>query len=114
MKIRQILPLMLVLACTVASGKKKTTAPQLWPDGTPIPAWFSDTTRVDLSGLKRYVVTDYGVDGYSSDVQTKALQAVIDRAAQEGGGVVVIPRGTFVSGSLFFRPGTHLKIEEGG
>ena len=86
MKIRTILSLMLALACIAASGKKKVTKQQLWPDGTPISEWFSDTTRVDLSGLKHYVVTNYGVNGYSSEVQTAALQAVIDRAAAEGGG----------------------------
>lgn len=105
---------MLALACLTAMGKKKVQKQQLWPDGTPVSEWFSDTTRVDLSGLKRYVVTDYGVDGYSTEVQTERLQAVIDRCASEGGGVVVIPRGTFVSGSLFFKPKTHLLIEEGG
>ncbi len=51
---------------------------------------------------------------YFDGVQTKELQAVIDRCASEGGGVIVIPRGTFLSGSLFFKPGTHLLIEEGG
>jgi polygalacturonase len=43
-------------------------------------------------------------------VQTKAIQAVIDRAAQEGGGVVVIPEGTFLTGALFFKQGTHLHV----
>ena len=91
MKTKVLMPLMLVLACMTATGKKKVTNQQLWPDGTPIAAWFSDTSRVDLSGLKHYVVTDYGVDGYSTEVQTARLQAVIDRCASEGGGVVVIP-----------------------
>ncbi len=98
---------------TVQAKKKVKTA--LFPDGTPIPAWFSDTSRVDVTQLgKQYVVTDYGVSTDSTIVQTEALQAVIDRAAQEGGGVVVIPRGTFLSGSLFFRQGTHLHVAEGG
>ena len=114
MKIRVIMLFVLVLTGMTATAKKKVSNSQLWPDGTPIPEWFSDTTRVDLSNLKHYVVTDYGVDGYSNEVQTSKLQAVIDRAAQEGGGVIVIPRGTFISGSLFFKPGTHLKLEKGG
>ena len=105
--------LMLLVSCMMAEGKKKVKAVELWPDGTEIPAWFSDTSRVDVSGLKRYVVTDYGVDCWADGVQTKELQAVIDRCAAEGGGVVVIPRGTFLSGSLFFKPKTHLLIEEG-
>lgn len=108
--------LVLAMLCTVAMGKKKQVAqPELWPDGTPIAAWFSDTARVDVGQLgKKYVVTSYGVDNYSTEVQTERLQAVIDLAAREGGGVVVIPRGFVVSGSLFFKPGTHLYIEEGG
>ena len=114
MKARLLACLLLAMCSMGMMAKKKVVKQELWPDGTPISAWFQDTTRVDLTGLKRYVVTDYGVDGYSDLVQTAALQAVIDRASQEGGGVVVIPRGTFVSGSLFFKPKTHLLIEEGG
>ena len=132
MRVRLMMAFALLVTCTTATGntgdsplKDKTTPvgkamkknilkQELWPDGTEIPAWFRDTTRVDLTGLRRYVVTDYGVDRYGDGVQTKALQAVIDRCAAEGGGVVVIPRGTFLSGSLFFKPKTHLLIEEGG
>jgi polygalacturonase len=107
---------LLVFSLTVVTAVGKTKRPplQLWPDGTEISAWFADTSRVDVSGLKHYDVTDYGVDRYADGVQTKELQAVIDRCASEGGGVIVIPRGTFLSGSLFFKPGTHLLIEEGG
>ena len=85
---------------------------QLFPDGTPIPAWFSDTAKVDVDKLgKRYVVTDYGVKNDSNLLQTEQIQAVIDRAATDGGGVVVIPQGTFLSGSIFFKQGTHLYLE---
>lgn len=115
MKLRLLLGIALLLLCIAAMGKKKEVKQDLWPDGTPVPAWFNDTSRVDVSTLgKRYVVTDYGVRNYSEQVQTKELQAVIDRCASEGGGVVVIPRGFVVSGSLFFKPGTHLLIEENG
>ena len=108
---------LLVMLAVSADGKsKKKQQPSLFPDGTPIPAWFSDTTRVDMNQLgKQYVITDYGVRADDSTlVQTEAIQAVIDRAASEGGGVIVVPRGTFLSGSLFFRQGTHLQIREGG
>ena len=106
----------LVLWCaTVFAAKKKEAKPDIWPDGSPVSAWFSDTSRVDVTKLgRRYVVTDYGVKNYSEQVQTKEMQAVIDRCAQEGGGVIVVPRGFVVSGSLFFKPGTHLMIEANG
>jgi hypothetical protein len=110
-----ILCLTLTLSCSSAFGKKKVVNPELWPNGEPITAWFSDTTRVDVSKLgKRYDVTKFGVKNYSEQIQTEQIQRVIDLAASEGGGVIVIPRGYVVSGSLFFKPGTHLLIEENG
>ena len=82
MKKERILLAVMMLACVVSvSAKKKVRNVELWPDGTEIPAWFSDTSRVDLSGQKRYVVTDYGVDRYADGVQTRELQAVIDKCA---------------------------------
>ena len=47
-------------------------------------------------------------------VQTQAIQSAIDAASAAGGGTVVVPRGTYVSGALFFRPGVDLRIDEGG
>lgn len=87
-----------------------------WPDGSKIDKWFSDTTPVNPDKLgKRYVVTDYGViKGDSTLIQTEAIQKVIDLAAENGGGVITIPEGVYLSGSLFFKPGTHLNIAEGG
>lgn len=104
-----LLAALLALPC---AARKKKAAPDLWPDGTPIDAFFRDTTRVDLATLgPRYVLTDHGVSTDSTIVQTKAIQAVIDKAAAAGGGLIVVPRGTFLSGSLFFKQGTHLLVE---
>lgn len=72
-------------------------------------------TATTIAAAKDYVVTDYGVRPDEAQLpQTERLQAVIDRAAQEGGGTIVIPRGTYASGALFFRQGTNLRIDEGG
>ncbi|AHF15125.1 rhamnogalacturonidase [Niabella soli] len=90
------------------------TAAQTFPDGTAIPAWFSDTKIVSFNALgKKYNITDYGVRNDSTIVQTETIQAVIDKAAGSGGGVIVIPKGVFLSGSLFFKPRTHLYLETG-
>lgn len=98
-----------------ADAKVKKKQQQCWPDGTPVSTWFTDTAKVDVNTLgKKYVITDYGVSSDSTIVQTSRIQAVIDKAANSGGGVVVIPKGTFLSGSLFFKQGTHLYVEEGG
>ena len=62
---------------------------------------------------RRYRLTDYGVVNDSTVLQTSAIQAVIDRAEAEGGGEVVVPAGTFLTGALFFKPGTSLSLHEG-
>ena len=108
--------LLLCAVCLGVNAKKvKKQIQPLWPDGTPIAEWFNDTTKVDVNTLgKKYVITEYGVKNDSTIVQTDAIQKVIDLAASNGGGVIVIPRGTYLSGSLFFKQGTHLYVEEGG
>ena len=95
--------------------KVKKAQTELWPDGTKMDAWFCNAQKVNVDTLgKKYVITDYGVKNDSNLIQTKAIQAVIDQAANNGGGVIVIPAGTYQSGALFFRPKTHLYVEEGG
>ena len=89
-------------------------ADEAFPDGTPISSWFYNNEPSHINAMGNpFVVTDYGVIKDSTKVQTAAIQSVIDKAA-ENGGVVVIPEGTFLSGSLFFRQGVNLYIEKGG
>jgi polygalacturonase len=93
----------------------ETAAQELFPDGTPIPEWFRNNQPTDISKLKqRYSITSYGIKADSNLIQTEKIQAVIDKASTNGGGVIIIPKGTFLSGALFFKPKTHLHIEKGG
>lgn len=62
---------------------------------------------------KDYILTKHGVKNDSTKVQTEAIQRVIDRAEAEGGGRIVVPQGTYLSGALFFKPGTTLHLDEG-
>ena len=67
-----------------------------------------------LSELGRqYRLDEYGVPA-DGQVHTQEIQRVIDLCAAEGGGVIVVPRGVWQSGSLYFKQGTNLYIEEGG
>ena len=108
------------MICAVAltgllSETTEMSAQGKWPDGTEMSEWFADTAHVDIATLgKQYVVTEYGVRSDDANlVQTEALQRVIDTAASNGGGVVVIPNGTYLSGALFFKAGTHLHLQKG-
>ena len=91
------------LSANAAKKQKKAKKAQteLWPDGTKMDAWFSNAQKVNMDTLgKKYVLTDYGVKADSTLIQTKAIQAIIDRAAQDGGGVIVVPAGTYQSGAI--------------
>ncbi len=106
-----LLSSLLVFALTVYAQQTKDT----FPNGEDIPEWFHQTPHIDIHTLgKEYVLTDYGVVRDSTIIQTIAIQSVIDQAAADGGGVIVVPEGTFLTGALFFRQGTHLHLVEGG
>src|ERR1017187_6814113 len=64
--------------------------------------------------VRRYVVTDYGAVADGKTVNTKAIQAAIDKCAASGGGVVVAPKGTFLSGAIFLKQGVNLLVEKDG
>jgi polygalacturonase len=61
---------------------------------------------------KRYNVAEHGAIGDGKTINSKAIQAVINECAKKGG-TVVIPKGVFLSGSLFLKPGVNLEFQEG-
>lgn len=87
---------------------------EFFPDGTPVDEWFYDTHVPSLRELGRqYVLTQHNIldDG---KVHTAEIQHLIDTVAEDGGGVIVVPAGTYLTGSLFFRQGVNLYVTEGG
>ncbi len=58
-------------------------------------------------------ITAHGAVPDDSTVNTGAIQKAIDTLASSGGGTVVVPRGVFVSGALFFKPKVNLHLARG-
>jgi hypothetical protein len=64
-----------------------------------------------------YNIVDYGAAGDSLTLNTKAINAAIAECATKGGGTVIIPEGTFLTGtislkshvSLYLMPGAEIK-----
>ena len=85
----------------------------VFPDGTPIAAELLSDALPPPDQLGP--VWDLAENGIlpGPAVQTAALQALIDRAAASGGGVLSVPAGTYVSGSLYFPRGVHLHLARG-
>jgi len=95
-------------AAPAASG---TTAP------SPAPGEFNfaalKSADATPSKLKHYLITDYGAVADGTTLNTAAIQKAIDAATAVGGGVLEIPKGTFLSGSIFLKKGVDLYLDEG-
>ncbi len=105
---------LLLFACSLMQISCAKTNVESFPDGTPLSDWFIHSEKIKVENLgTSYVLTDHGVKTDSTLVQTQAIQSVIDEAGKNGGGVIVVPKGVFLTGALFFKPGTHLHLNEG-
>ena len=92
----------------------ENTKKEFFPDGTPIDHWFYNTKVPSLEELgKQYILTQYHIFD-NGKTYTKEIQGLIDMAAEQGGGVIVVPAGTYLTGSLFFKQGVNLYISKGG
>jgi polygalacturonase len=64
---------------------------------------------------RRYLITDSGAVGDGKTVNTNSIQSAIDKCAEnKNGGTVVVPKGTFLSGSIFLKQGVNLLVEKDG
>ncbi|MDR2840867.1 MAG: glycoside hydrolase [Paludibacter sp.] len=76
-------------------------------------AWESRIISIKKSD-RQFDITNYAAIGDGKTVNTTAIQNVIDSAYRSGGGCVVVPKGEFVSGALFFPQGVDLNIKKDG
>ena len=60
-----------------------------------------------------YNIVEYGAVGDSSTLNTKAVQAAVDAATEAGGGVVLVPPGKFVTGTIFLKDNVVLEVMAG-
>ena len=111
MKKKIILALLLIslflITGTSAGTNKKT-------DTETPPVADSKGEKISKNDQKRIDITAYGAIADGKTLNSTAIQATIDQCAQYGGGTVVIPKGVFLSGSIFLKPGVNIEILEGG
>ena len=58
-------------------------------------------------------VKDYGAKGDGSSIDSPAINAAIEAAAAEGGGMVYFPAGRYASYSVHLASHVHLYLEKG-
>lgn len=60
-----------------------------------------------------YIITDFGAKGDSSTLCTKFIQIAIDKAANAGGGKVIVPKGIYITGTIILKSNVTLELQEG-
>jgi polygalacturonase len=66
-----------------------------------------------LAAQQTFNVRDLGAVGDGTTLDTKALQKAFDDCGKAGGGVVLLPAGTYLSEPLTMRTRTTLRLEKG-
>ena len=64
-------------------------------------------------GATTYNVTDFGAKGDGMHIDSPTINAAIERAANDGGGLVTLPAGTYLSYSIHLRSNITLRLEKG-
>lgn len=59
-----------------------------------------------------YLITEYGAVADQQTVNTAAIQKAIDLASKNGGGRVVVPEGTFITGTIYMKENVELHLTE--
>lgn len=102
------------------SSSKSSSSYGSFPDGTPINNWFySNYTKIESAlqsppaTASSYIITDYGIKD-DGNIYTEEFQKLINSVYDNGGGYIIIPAGTYMTGALFFKPGVNLYIEKNG
>ena len=60
-----------------------------------------------------YNILEYGAVPGGNKINTKAVQAAVDTCAENGGGRVLVPAGTFLTGTIFLKDNVELHLAAG-
>ena len=58
-------------------------------------------------------VKDFGATGNGATLDTRAVQEAIEHVAANGGGLVTVPKGTYLCGSIWLRSNVEFHLDEG-
>ena len=69
--------------------------------------------HLKISLFAQYLITNYGAIPDGKTLNTTAIQSAIDTCFAHGGGKVIVPKGTFLTGTIVLKSGVNLHFTEG-
>jgi polygalacturonase len=73
---------------------------------------FTALGAMSASVPTAYNITQFGAKGDGKTLNTAAIQKAIDACSQKGGGTVIVPEGTWVSGTILLKNNVTLNLNE--
>lgn len=70
----------------------------------------SDSINTRSAGVADFNIRDFGAAGDGVHLDTEAIQAAIDSCSEHEGGTVVVPAGTYLTGTIFLKSNTALHL----
>lgn len=108
---RIVLITLVCTACFLIRGcaGKKTTVDDPWEELDKIKSQINPPKFPD----REFLITDYGAVGDAETKNTGAFKEAIQECHSQGGGKVVVPEGTFLTGAIHLKSNVNLHLEEG-
>lgn len=67
----------------------------------------------DFTDCPRFSIVDYGAIHGDKQKISEAIASAIDHASELGGGIVVIPKGEWITGKIHFKSNVNLHLDKG-
>lgn len=67
----------------------------------------------NFKNCKKLIITDFGAVQGDKNKNSEAIAHAIDKANKMGGGIVVIPKGEWITGKVHFKSNVNLHLEKG-
>ncbi|MCW0484381.1 glycoside hydrolase family 28 protein [Gaoshiqia sediminis] len=101
------LSLFLISCATLLVSAQQDT--QKWEEIYQIIANMKEPSFKD----KTYNIVDFGAVADGETLNTEAIQKAIDTCSKTGGGTVLVPKGTFLTGAIHLKNDVNLHVSEG-
>lgn len=69
--------------------------------------------QVNYAFSQTYNILDFGAKTDTTFLNTKAIQAAVDKCFLQGGGEIIIPAGRFFTGTIFIKSNVYLNLSAG-
>lgn len=104
-----VLPFSLMVGCGETQTKQSKETDQAWETADSIRALIVEPSFAK----KDFVITEYGAGLDSTVLSTNAINTAIETCHLDGGGRVIVPKGTFLTGAIHLKSNVNLHLEDG-